>query len=189
TTPPRPLDAYSRSKYAAEMALTDVLPESARLIVVRPVNHSGAGQVSRNFALASFAAQIVAIERGESEPRISVGDLSKARDFLDVRDVVEAYVGLLSNADRLDDRRACFNVASGRPETLAHLLDTMRAHALRPFEVTVDPKLIRPAKVDIPTMACDAARLRAAIGWAPRFSAEDMVVDLLSFWRGRRDLS
>jgi len=183
TTPPRPLDAYSRSKYASEAALVDVLPASARLIVVRPVNHSGAGQASRNFALASFAAQIVAIERGESEPRIAVGDLSKARDFLDVRDVVSAYVGLLRNADRLEDRHACFNVASGRAETLAHLLDTMRAHALRPFEVEVDPKLIRPAKVDIPTMACDASRLRAAIGWEPRHSAEDMVVDLLSFWR------
>lgn len=183
TTPPRPLDAYSRSKLASEAALVDVLPETVRSIVVRPVNHSGAGQISRNFALASFAAQIVAIERGETEPCIAVGDLSKARDFLDVRDVVEAYLGLLRGADRLEDRHSCFNVASGRAETLSHLLETMRAHARRPFEVRVDPKLMRPPKVDIPTMACDASRLRAAIGWAPRHTADDMVVDLLSFWR------
>ena len=34
------------------------------------------------------AAQIAEIEAGRAEPRLEVGDLSKARDFLDVRDVV-----------------------------------------------------------------------------------------------------
>ncbi len=46
TTPPQPLDAYSRSKLAAELALDDMLPATARLIIGRPVNHSGAGQRS-----------------------------------------------------------------------------------------------------------------------------------------------
>ena len=94
--PLRPVDVYSRSKVAAESALADLLAPKGRLIVARPVNHSGPGQRNRNFALASFAAQIAAIEAGRAEPRLKVGDLSKARDFLDVRDVIDAYMRLIA---------------------------------------------------------------------------------------------
>ncbi|HEY8213061.1 MAG TPA: NAD-dependent epimerase/dehydratase family protein, partial [Methylocystis sp.] len=39
--PLRPVDVYSRSKLAAESALADLLAPKGRLIVARPVNHSG----------------------------------------------------------------------------------------------------------------------------------------------------
>ncbi|QGM97203.1 NAD-dependent epimerase/dehydratase family protein [Methylocystis parvus] len=179
----RPMDVYSRSKVAAESALGDVIGEEARLIVARPVNHSGPGQRSRNFVLASFAAQIAAIEAGEAEPRMKVGDLSKARDFLDVRDVVDAYMRLIARARDLPERVSIFNIGSGEARTIASLLEEMRALARVPFEVEVDPKLLRPSGTDIASVACDATKLRKATGWRPRFSARDMLGALLDEWR------
>ncbi len=179
----RPMDLYSRSKVAAESALADLAGPETRLIIARPVNHSGPGQKSRSFVLSSFAAQIAAIEAGKAEPRIKVGDLSKARDFLDVRDVVDGYMRLIAHARDLPERIAVFNIASGEARTIASLLDELRAMARVPFEVEVDPQLLRPAATDIASVACDASKLRQATGWAPRHSLRDMLAALLDEWR------
>jgi GDP-4-dehydro-6-deoxy-D-mannose reductase len=181
--PLRPLDAYSRSKAAAEGAFADVLANEARLIVARPVNHTGPRQHAKNFALSSFAAQIAAIESGRAEPRLKVGDLTKARDFLDVRDVVDAYQRLIRAARDLPDRVSVFNVASGEPRTIRSLLDGLRARSTRPFAEEVDESLLRPSQTDIACVACDAARLREATGWRPRHSVDDMLQSLLDYWR------
>jgi GDP-4-dehydro-6-deoxy-D-mannose reductase len=182
--PARPMDLYSRSKLAAEGALADVIGPEAKLLVARPVNHSGPGQKSRNFVLASFAAQIAAIEAGAAEPRMKVGDLSKARDFLDVRDVVDAYMRLIAKARDFPERVSIFNIGSGEAHAIASLLDELRALARQPFEVEVDPQLLRPSATDIASIAVDAAKLRAATGWAPRHTLRDMLQALLDECRG-----
>jgi GDP-4-dehydro-6-deoxy-D-mannose reductase len=183
--PLRPMDVYSRSKAAAESALADVVGPEARLIVARPVNHSGPGQRSRNFVLSSFAAQIAAIEAGEAEARIKVGDLSKARDFLDVRDVVDAYMRLIASARQLPERVATFNIGSGEARTISSLLDDLRAMARVPFDVEVDPQLLRPSATDIVSVACNPAKLKAATGWSQRFALTDMLAALLDDWRAQ----
>lgn len=176
--PLRPLDVYSRSKAAAENALADLLAPAGRLIVARPVNHSGPGQRSRHFALASFAAQIAAIEAGRAPPRLKVGDLSKARDFLDVRDVVDAYMRLVDKARDLPERRAIFNIASGKAHSIASLLERLRARSKAEFEVECEAARLRP-ETDIASVACDATKLADATGWRPRHTIDDMLQALL----------
>jgi GDP-4-dehydro-6-deoxy-D-mannose reductase len=176
--PLRPVDVYSRSKVAAESALSDLLAPKGRLVVARPVNHSGPGQRNRNFALASFAAQIAAIEAGRAEPRLRVGDLSKARDFLDVRDVIDAYMRLIEKARDLPASVSIFNIASGTAHSLEALLERLRGQARAQFEIEVDPALLRPES-DIASVACDATRLTEATGWRPRHDIDDMLQALL----------
>ncbi len=180
-TPLRPLDAYGRSKAAAESALGDILGPAARLIIARPVNHSGPGQNSRDFVFASFAAQIAAIEAGRQPASMKVGDTSRARDFLDVRDVVDAYMALIDAAPRLEKRISVFNIASGVPRTILSLLQDLRARSPAQFELEVDPSLLRPA--DLPIIACDATLLRETTGWRPRHPLEEMLAALLDYWR------
>ncbi len=179
----QPLDVYSRSKVAAENALGDILGPHARLVIARPVNHSGPGQHSRSFVLSGFAAQIAAIEAGRFAPRIKVGDLSKARDFLDVRDVVDAYMRLIAAARTLDGRVSVFNVGSGEAHTIQSLLDRLRARSEADFAVEVEPALLRPSASDIPSVACNCAKLAATTGWRPRFSVDDMLQSILDDWR------
>lgn len=180
-TPHSPLSAYARSKAASESMIADVLPQTARLIVARPFNHAGPGQ-DRRFALPSFAAQIAEIEQGRLAPRLEVGDLSVRRDFLDVRDVVDAYMRLIAAAPTLP-QRSVFNIASGAPRSLSYMLDTLQSLSTRKFDIVIDPARLRPA--DIPVAVGDATRLREATGWRPAHSIDDMLRALLDHWRAR----
>lgn len=178
-TPLQPMSVYARSKAAAEAMLADVLPATSRLIVVRPSNHSGAGQ-GPGFVLPAFAEQLARVER-QGGGEIRVGNLDAARDFMDVRDVVDAYCALLEHAGALPSR-ATFNVASGRVVTIGGLLERLRALSHAPASVVVDPDRQRPS--EIARAEVDAARLRAFTGWSPRRAIDETILEVLSEHRG-----
>jgi GDP-4-dehydro-6-deoxy-D-mannose reductase len=181
TTPLSPRSIYARSKAAAETIFEDVLPPKSRLLTVRPLNHTGAGQDER-FVLPSFAAQIARIEAGLLPPKLRVGDLTVERDFLDVRDVINAYLLILAGAEALP-QRAVLNVASGQPRRIQDLLDVMVSASTRPFDVEIDPARLRPS--EIPRAVGDAAALRRHFGWTRKHSVDEVVVELLTYWRAR----
>ena len=158
---PEPTNSYARSKWVGEQILQDMLG-GGDLRVLRPFNHTGAGQDER-FVVASFAGQIARIEAGLAPPRLEVGNLSARREFLDVRDVVSAYLAVLGAEGVASG--TVFNVASGAPRTVASVLEDLRGLARVSFEVAVSPERLRP--VEIAVAAGDAGRLRAATGWAP----------------------
>ena len=174
----RPMNAYAHAKAAAESMLPDVLPK-ARLLVARPFNHTGPGQDQR-FVLPSLAAQIAEIEAGLRPARLQMGNLAPQRDFLDVRDVCEAYLAILRTPQD-GPRRLLYNVSSGQSYRIGDLVEKFRAHARRPFEVIVDESRVR--KNDIMRAAGSSERLAAATGWRPKASIDDIIAGLLDHWR------
>jgi GDP-4-dehydro-6-deoxy-D-mannose reductase len=50
--------------------------------------------------------------------------------------------------------------------------------------VEVDPSRLRAN--DTPVLVGDTTRLRAATGWSPQVSFDQMIDDLLSYWRNSR---
>ncbi|MFV0279295.1 MAG: GDP-mannose 4,6-dehydratase [Rhodoblastus sp.] len=177
-TPLRPMNAYARAKAAAEAMLPDVLPR-ARLLIARPFNHTGPGQDVR-FVLPSLAQQIADIEAGRRPARLELGNIEASRDFLDVRDVCAAYIAMLAQPAQAAQRDV-YNVASGASYRIRDLVEKFRAHAERAFEVSIDPKRLRPS--DIPTAVGSAGRLERATGWKPTIGVDAIVEALLAHWR------
>ncbi len=172
---PRPLGAYAASKLGAE-AIVDAAGRAAglRAVVTRAFNHIGPGQSPR-FAVAAFARRIAAIAAG-GEPVLAVGNLSPTRDFLDVRDVVAAYVALAAAMHAGEAPCGTYNVCGGVATPVSEIVRALVAIAGVTVELREDPELVRP--IDLPENFGDPAKLRAATGWTPRLSLEDSLRDV-----------
>ena len=185
-TPLHPMNAYAETKVAAEAGLATALPEGARLIILRPFNHTGVGQDLR-FVLPSLVAQVAEIESGRRPARLEVGNLDAVRDFLDVRDVCDAYLAVLGIARQLPKLGVAgaelnvFNIASGMPRRIGDCVEILRRLAGKPFEVAIDPARLRPGEV--PVAVGSSARLEALTGWRPRIPMEQTLGDMLDHYR------
>jgi GDP-4-dehydro-6-deoxy-D-mannose reductase len=171
TLAPAPATPYAASKVAGEaIALASARTYGIQTIVTRAFNHIGPGQNAR-FAVASFAAQLAAIARG-GEPVMRVGNLAAQRDFLDVRDVVQAYIALLDHGEPGE----MYNVCSGVPMSMQEVLRRLIAVAHVPVEVRDDPALLRPS--DMPLSYGDNTKLREVTGWRPALALHDSLRDV-----------
>jgi GDP-4-dehydro-6-deoxy-D-mannose reductase len=170
-TPLRPITPYGASKAAAEAAALQAAGEGLEVVVSRSFNHVGPGQDER-FALPSMARQLVSIRRGEAPPVLRVGNLEVERDFLDVRDVVRAYLRLMERGTS----GTVYNVCSGVARSLRAVVQELVELSGTGARIEVDPERFRPA--DIPRLVGDPARVRS-LGWAPAVPLSRTLRDLL----------
>jgi GDP-4-dehydro-6-deoxy-D-mannose reductase len=176
--PPEPRNPYAVSKVAAEqLVLMWHRTFGLDAVVVRPFNHIGPGQ-SPNFAVASFAAQIVAIERG-APAVLETGDIDTTRDFTDVRDVVRAYEAILEQGVA----GSTYVVASGREYRMRTLIEMMCELVGVAVELKQDASRMRPAEQR--RMVASAALLTKHTGWAPTVPIRQTLNDVLDDARGR----
>lgn len=177
-----PGNVYAVTKAAADLAIGEMARRGLKAVRLRPFNHTGAGQGEALF-VPTMAAQIARIEAGlAAGPVIRVGNLEAERDFLDVRDVVEAYGAALEAVPRLPPG-AVFNLASGTPRRMGTILDQLLAKARLPIRIEQDPARMRPSEV---ARICGAATAaRTAFGWQPAISFDATLDAVLADWRGR----
>ncbi|MDB5582204.1 MAG: NAD-dependent epimerase/dehydratase [Bradyrhizobium sp.] len=176
-----PTDEYGASKASADLALGALVARGLKCVRFRPFNHTGPGQTEA-FVVPAFAAQIARIEAGLIPPVMRVGNLDAQRDFLDVRDVADAYVRAIQQSDRLEPG-LILNVASGIPRRISDILQTLLAETRMKIVVEIDPERARAPGLSI--VVGDASRAQRILGWVARYGFEDTVTDVLRECRSR----
>lgn len=176
-----PINVYGATKAAADLALGAMVGEDLRVVRLRPFNHTGAGQTT-DLVVPAFARQIARIKAGLQPPVMRVGALDSHRDFLDVRDVCDAYLACLSHAGTLATG-TILNIASGTPRRIGDILASLLAMAGIAPEIETGASLLR--KSDIPMACGNAAAARAALGWSPRIAWAETLRDVLADWNER----
>ncbi len=156
-TPANPANHYAVSKLAMEAGAA-LWSDRFPLIVTRPFNYTGRGQDERY-----LIAKIVAHFRDRA-PSIELGNLDVARDFGDVRAVVDAYVGLLESG-----QTGVFNVSTGTVHSIRDVIALCSELTGRSIDVRVNPAFVRDN--DVAVLAGDPGRLRAAL---PDWSVPDL---------------
>lgn len=170
--PLRPSTPYGASKAAAEIAaLQAAAAGGLEVIVARSFNHAGPGQDER-FVFPGMALQLARMQHNDFERVLRVGNLQVHRDYLDVRDVVRAYLTLM----QAGESGGIYNVCSGQSRSLETLVTRLAELSGTGARIEVDPERLRP--VDIPVQYGSAERLRA-LGWEPRITLEQTLTDLL----------
>lgn len=159
----RPITVYGTTKAAADLLLGQMQRDGLDCVRFRSFNHTGVGQ-RPSYVVPAFASQVAAIEKGEMPPRMRVGNLNVFRDFLDVRDVAAAYVGILAR-DVSELPKTGINLSSGFATPIERILETLRAHCTVEIEVDVAPELVRDSEV--PSAAGDNQLLKSLIDWEP----------------------
>jgi GDP-4-dehydro-6-deoxy-D-mannose reductase len=175
--PCQPQNPYAVSKFAAGQLAMQLAHKHGLLVNhLRPFNHFGPGQRA-GYVVSDFCSQIARIEKGETAPVITVGDLSAQRDFTDVRDVIAAYALIAER--RLPT--GIYNICSGQPRCVDDILRFLLRQAKVRIDVQVDPGRLRPS--DVPFFVGSADKLCTATGWSPQRDFQASLVETLDWWR------
>lgn len=167
-----PISSYAASKVGAEVvAAQEARRAGLRSVIVRPSPHSGRGQGEMGF-IPRYAARVLTARKLRA-PAIPTGLLDGVRDFLHVSDVVDAYIRLLRGGTPGET----YNVSSGEAVVLKDVV--LRLCVLAGWQpiLEVDSADVRPDTV--PHLVGDGAKLRAATGWRPRHTLDQILQDVL----------
>jgi GDP-4-dehydro-6-deoxy-D-mannose reductase len=179
THPLRPGSPYGVSKVAAELSgLQYHASYGLHVLVTRSFNHVGPRQGDRT-SIQTFCRQMALIEAGKQEPLLRVGNLEPRRDFTHARDAVRAMWLLLEHGTPGE----VYNVCSGRATQMREIVEMVLAAGRVPVRVETDPSRLRP--VDEPILQGDPRKLQAATGWRAEISIEQIVDEVLDYWRAR----
>ncbi|NTV63583.1 MAG: GDP-mannose 4,6 dehydratase, partial [Oscillochloris sp.] len=73
------------------------------------------------------------------------------------------------------------NLCSGRAIRIGDIVQLVVERGRVPVEVRQDPARLRPS--DEPILLGDNSKLCAATGWGPTIGMEEIVAELLAYWR------
>ena len=167
----RPLTLYAASKVAQEVAaLQAYRSDGVRVVCTRSFSHSGIGH-GAHFLLPSLVTR--ALQLPPTGGQLQIGNGDTVRDFLHVRDVVDAYLSLVQQGRAGE----AYNVSSAEGTSVRNLAQRVLQRVGRSADIITAPALSRP--VDVPVQVGSNNKLRRATGWAPRRTRDDIIDDLI----------
>ncbi|WP_321854840.1 NAD-dependent epimerase/dehydratase family protein [Paraburkholderia tropica] len=158
--PPAPANDYGVSKVAMEY-MARLWADRLPITFVRPFNYTGVGQSPR-FVLPKLVDHF-----RRRAPEIELGALNVARDFSDVRMVVDAYAKLLA----MPGTGEAYNVCSGTAHSLGEAIEMLERLAGYRIEVKVNPAFVRHGEVRY--LRGSNEKLETAIGPLEHIALED----------------
>ncbi|SEQ87131.1 GDPmannose 4,6-dehydratase [Lachnospiraceae bacterium NE2001] len=175
-TPINPINLYAVSKVAQEkVALLYNKTFDMNICMIRQFNLIGAGQ-AKGFMVPDFASGIVEVEIGK-KPNLLVGNLESARDFTYVKDAVKA-IRLIAEKGHSGE---IYNICSGITYKTQDILDKLLSLSTKKIEVRKDSSKMRPS--DTPVVCGNHDKLTAHTGWIPETSVDDVLVEVIDYWR------
>lgn len=166
-----PQGRYGLSKHLVEQ-LASHYRGRLDLRVARPFNHLGTG-LRPELMVPSLLRRLAAIPQQETTPVLMAG-WNSTRDFIDVRDVVSAYLAILG----LDTPvHTTFNVCTGKASSIQTVVQAVLDLLGHSREIQFQG---RPNSADdIPFLVGDPSRLQAATEWMPRVTLTDSLKTML----------
>lgn len=179
TNPIRAANPYSISKVGQDL-MSQYYHKAfgMKIIITRMFSHEGSRR-GKEFALSSFAYQIVKNEMGLGDYKIRHGNLDSIRTYNHIDDAIEAY-WICSNSNNFGE---VYNIGGDFTCKVGEALDMLISKSTIPtkLEKLLDPDRVR--STDITLQIPDSEKFRKATGWEPKKNFENICDDLLDYWR------
>lgn len=180
TNPIRPANPYSISKVGHDL-MSQYYHDAygMKIITTRMFSHEGARR-GKQFALSSFAYQIVQNEKLiKNDCAIRHGNLESVRTYNHIDDAITAY-WLCSNSDRYGE---VYNIGGDYTCTVGEALDMLisKSEISDALSKVLDPKRVRPTDITLQIPSSD--KFREHFGWKPKKDLTHICDDLLNYWR------
>lgn len=174
-----PESPYSVARVSQEM-LSKLYADNygLNIIMTRSFNHIGPEQRD-NFVVSSFVKQLVNICQNYEEKNLKVGNIEIIRDFLDVRDVVDAYYKILMNGEK----GQVYNVCSGNGIKLRNLIEIITRILKVDVKIETDTSKFRPSDNNI--IIGDNSKIKSELNWQPKYCLEQTLEDMIEYWKNK----
>ncbi|QQG40372.1 MAG: GDP-mannose 4,6-dehydratase [Candidatus Levyibacteriota bacterium] len=187
-TPLNPLNPYAVSKIAQDY-IGYVYHKTYGLHIVRTRAFNIEGPRRDNiFGLPWYAYQIALIEAGKQKSILESGYVLAKRNFIHVKDIVNAYWLALKHC-----KPEVYLVGSDKKENIGTFDEVIKSLIKKStFKGEIEHKVIEKfIRVTNETVVIgDCRKFYAATGWKPKLSFEDIIDDVLVYWRNfvKKDL-
>jgi GDP-4-dehydro-6-deoxy-D-mannose reductase len=173
-----PANPYGASKAAIDLFLQERMNNSQmKAVIVRPFCFTGPRRGAK-FSISSDALQVAKMMLGKQDKVLRIGNLDTTRAVTDVRDIAESLF-LIMFSDKTNGKT--YNVCGGSPLKMRYYTDTLvRLSGLDDVEYKIDQALWRP--IDINYQDGDATKITEELGWAPKYTIDKTLEDLLQYW-------
>jgi len=189
--PTEPANPYGHSKLASEFMLKDIARVAGmRATIFRYFNVAGADLRQRTGQRTPEATHLVKVAcevATGARPHLNIygtdyptRDGTAIRDYIHVMDLADAHVLALTKPGAPGQTRL-YNCGYGTGHSVrevAAAFDQVLNHALPTRD---SPR--RPG--DVASLACDARKLQAELGWAPRHASIRTIVETALNWERR----
>jgi UDP-glucose 4-epimerase len=170
--PTSPTSPYAASKLAAEY-YCKVFYENNRLntLCLRYFNVYGPRQMKNSYSgvITQFIARLK-----KRKPPIIYGDGQQTRDFVHVKDIIEANMLALNCQHEFGE---VINVGTGKPTTINQLAEVLLELSGRS---DLKPKYAPPRKGDIRDSCADIGKAKRVLGYEPKVTLKKGLRTLLS---------
>ncbi|RPJ72019.1 MAG: UDP-glucose 4-epimerase GalE [Acidobacteria bacterium] len=187
--PTRPINAYGETKLTIERALPHYeRAYGIRSVCLRYFNAAGAdpdGELGEDHHPERHVVPLALLAVAGGEPLKVFGtdyptaDGTCLRDYIHVTDLAQAHVLALAALEQ-GGAPAVYNLGNGRPHSVREVLDTVERVTGRAVPHSLGPR--RPG--DPAVLYASSDRIKAELGWSPRFEQLETIID--TAWRWRR---
>jgi UDP-glucose 4-epimerase len=189
--PTRPINPYGTSKLMSEWMLRDVAAATPlRYVALRYFNVAGSdveGRVGQRTPNATLLVKVAVEAAVGARPEIAIfgtdydtPDGTGVRDYIHVQDLAAAHLDALSYL-RGGGASTVLNVGYGHGYSVREVIDAVeRVHGAKL------PVVEKPRRAgDPPSLVADARRIRAQLGWTPRFDDLEVIARSSYAWERR----
>jgi len=168
--PLNPINFYGLTKtWQTYLAKLYFLREDVQVYIARPFNIIGYG-ISPNLFIGRLINEIK--KNLEKKNKIILGNLNSERDYLDIDDVIRAYLKIMEKGVPGD----IYNIGSGKSIIIGELLKIfLNLFKIEKNMVQINKSLIK--KADIPKIIADNSKLKK-LNWNLTISLEESVLQI-----------